>query len=133
MKKHYKPFLSFWLLNSLLLYVAYLLYPFYFSLGNSLLSVFWAAVFAGFVWTLLAWLGKPILGSLFKTKSKLIMFAFYFLANFVALWATARFASIVGFGTTSFVWLVFLALLGNIFQYGVWKLGGFKKAFKSKK
>jgi hypothetical protein len=89
-----------------------------------------AALVAGLVWTFLTWVADPIVASRFKTKSQLIMFGFYFLANFVALWIMARFSYAFGFGATSFVWLVFLAILANIFQYAVWKLGNFKKVMK---
>ncbi|HJY98997.1 MAG TPA: hypothetical protein VJ227_04760 [Patescibacteria group bacterium] len=129
-KKLLWPFVTFWVLDSILLYVGSLLYPFYFVLGNKNLSVIWAAVVAGLVWTFLVWASDPIIGDKFKTKSKLIKFGFYFLANFFGLWITARFASTFGFGATSFVWLVFLALLANIFQYGLWKTGKFKKTIR---
>lgn len=130
MKKQFLPFVTFWILNALILYLAAWFYPSYFVLGNKNFSAIWAAIVAGLVWTFVTWISDPIVSSKFKTKSKLIMFGFYFLANFVALWLTARFSSVFGFGTTSFVWLVFLAILANIFQYAVWKLGNFKKVLR---
>ncbi len=127
MKKHTWPFLCFWILNSLLLYLGGWFYPFYFTLGNKSLSAIWAAVVSGFFWTFITWVGGSAIGPSVKTKSKLVMFGFYLIGNFVALWLTARMAPVFGFGTVSFVWLVFLAIVANFFQYVVWKVCGFKK------
>lgn len=130
MKKQLWPFVTFWVLDSILLYLAAWFYPFYFTLGNAYLNMLWAAVFAGFVWTVLEWIATPIVRMGFKLKGEVIMFGFYFLVNFIALWLTARMSPIFGFGAENFVWLVFLAILADIFQYFIWKIAGFKKITK---
>lgn len=130
MKKHLWPFITFWLLDSILLFLAAWVLPAYYVLGNKSMSMIWAAVASGLVWTFLTWIADPILGSMIKTKSKLIMFAFYLIVNFIALWITARLAPVFGFGVTSFVWLVLLAVIADFAQWGVWRICNFKKILK---
>lgn len=131
MKKYFLPFVLFWLLDSLILYLGVLIFPHYFVLGSKMVS-FWGAIFvAGFTWTVLVWLLKPTI-FLFtkKIKGSLAMFAFYLVLNFVALWITARLGPVVGFGTTRFVWLVVIASVANLIQYAAWKLCMLKKIVK---
>lgn len=127
MKKNLLPFITFWLLNSLLLFLSVRFYPAYFVLGNKSMSAIWAAFASGLVWTFLTWMASPLLGNVLKLKGKILIFGFYFLVNFFALWITARLAPVFGFGTTRFIWLVFLAIIADIFQYIIWKLGKFGK------
>lgn len=91
------------------------------------MSAVWATLASGLVWTFLTWIVDPLFGTILKFKGRLLMFGFYFLVNFAALWITARLAPVFGFGTTRFVWLVILAFVADIFQYIVWKLGKFGK------
>lgn len=123
-------FIIFWLFDSILLWLAGMFYPAFFVFGTYRMSVFVSVLTAGFVWTLLVWLAGTFAGMFIEEKRRITMFGFYFLANFVSLWLTARMAPITGFGTTSFVWLVYLALVADIVQYIVWKTGGFKKIMK---
>ncbi len=123
-------FVTFWILDSLLLYFAKVLYPAYFVLGTRSMSL-WVAVFvAGFIWTLFVWLGAKFVKKLTKVKGRAVMFGFYFVVNFVALWLTARIAPISGFGVARFVWVAYLALIADVFQYLLWKAGNFKKMMK---
>lgn len=94
------------------------------------MSVWMSTFFAGLIWTAIVWFSAPAVGMFTKLKGKTLMFGFYFLANFFALWLTARLAPVSGFGSVSFIWLVLLALVGNVAQYALWKVGGFKKTIK---
>ncbi|KKU10031.1 MAG: hypothetical protein UX13_C0022G0002 [Candidatus Woesebacteria bacterium GW2011_GWB1_45_5] len=105
-------------------------YPDSFIFGTYRMSVFVSTLTAGFVWTFLVWLAGSFMGMFTKKKRRGVMFGFYFLANFVALWLTARMAPLTGFGATSFVWLIYLALVADTVQYIVWKTGSFKKMVK---
>ena len=130
MKKHFWPFVWFWILNSILLYFAWLALPYYFVLGNKNLTGILAAFASGFAWTFITWVADPILSLIFKLEGRALMFGFYFVVNFVALWLTARMAPVFGFGTTRFVWLVYLSIIADVMQYGLWKLGKFKGMLK---
>jgi len=131
LKKVLPSFVIFWLFDSLVLWLAGMFYPGYFVFRTYRMNVVVSIIIAGFVWTLLVWLaGKAADLVSSKKKSRIMMFGFYFLANFVALWLTARMAPITGFGTVSFIWLAYLAIIADTVQYLVWKTGGFKKAMK---
>lgn len=91
------------------------------------MSAIWAALASGLVWTFLEWISTPIVRMVFKLKDGLIMFGFYFIANFIALWITARMAPVFGFGVVSFMWIAFLAVIADVFQFIIWKVAGFKK------
>ena len=120
--KKYYGFISFWLLDSLLLYLATVVYPAAYTLGTFRLSVFWAAVVAGFIWTVLVWFSEPIVAILKLKVSDKMKLVFYLFANFVALWLVARIAPYSGFGVASFVWVFLLALVANFVQYLVMKI-----------
>jgi uncharacterized membrane protein YvlD (DUF360 family) len=130
MKKYLLPFLLFWLVDSIVLYLAVLIMPAYFVLGSKTVSM-WGAIFvAGFTWTLIVWLLKPLVFLFKKLKGTFAMFVFYLVLNFVALWLTARLGPVVGFGTTRFVWLILIAIAADAVQYLIWKICGMKKMLK---
>lgn len=101
--------------------------PQYFTLGNKAMSAVWAAIASGLVWTFLEWIAGPIANMAFKIKGEMLMFGFYFVVNFIALWLTARMAPVFGFGVVGFTWIALLAIVADIFQSLVWKFCGFKK------
>lgn len=120
--KKYYGFIAFWALDSLLLYLATLVYPAAYTLGTFRLSTFWAAIVAGFIWTSLVWFSEPLVLIVKLKVSDKMKMAFYLLANFVALWLVARIAPYSGFGVVSFVWAFVLALVANLTQYLIMKL-----------
>ena len=125
--KKYAPLLGYWLINSLLLLLAFKILPAHYVLGTYKLGVYQAALFAGIIWTVLLWVMEPLsvkFSSVLDSLKKVM--AFYFLLNFVALWLTARIAPYSGFGTTSYLWLLLLSFVAVLFQT-FWRM----KAFKS--
>jgi len=106
-------FLIYWVVNSLLLYLATLVFPGNFVLGTYRYSVLVAAVISGFVWTLLTWITKPVQIRL-KVRDELKKSVFFFGVSFVSLWLIARFAPYTGFGVTSFVYLLGLAMVAEV-------------------
>lgn len=129
----WKAFGVFWILNSLLLYFANLVYPANFIFGTYNMGFLSSIVVAGFAWTLMVWVSDPIVSMVTKLDGRVIKFGFYFLVNFLALWLTARLAPITGFGVTSFVWLAILAIFADMAQYIAWKSGNFEKPKKKGK
>ena len=121
MKKNI-PFLIFWLLNSLFLYFATIMYPTNFVLGNVSFSTFWATLVAGLVWTGLVWYSKPFIMKFgLKIKGRGIMFVFYTAANFIAIWIIARLSAVTGFGISRFTWAISLAIVANTTQWLTWQ------------
>ena len=120
--KKYIPFLSFWGLNAILLYIATVFSPGNYVVGNATLRPATAIVFSGLVWTLLVWYSTPILRGIgIKLEGRMIMLIFYFLANSAAIWLTARGSAITGFGITSYRWALLLGLVANVAQWGLWQ------------
>lgn len=122
MKKPVK-LIIFWLVNSVLLYLATQLFPGSYVLGNMRFGVLSAAIVAGLFWTFLVWVFKKALKK-FKVQiaDDKVRILFYIIANFVAVWLVARFAPYTGFGLTSFVWALGLGVAGAIAQFAIWKL-----------
>ena len=121
--KKYTPFLAFWIVDSLLLWLASLFYPTYYVLGNANLTNILAAVVAGLVWTAIVWKSMMFTTKLGIKKNDILKnTAFYLVVNFVALWIVARFSALFGFGVTSYVWVFALAFIANLVQWGAWSL-----------
>lgn len=117
------PFLGFWVVNALLLWLASTFYPTYYVLGNARLTSVLAAVVAGLVWTAVVWKAMAFTKKLGIKDSDMLKMSLYFLAvNFVALWIIARFSALFGFGVTSYTWVFTLAFVANLLQWGVWAL-----------
>lgn len=120
--KKYIPFISFWLLNSILLHLATTFYPLNFVLGNFWLSKLQATLWAGFWVTALVWSARTVSERLnIKLEGRLRMFLFYWLANAAAIWLVARFAPLTGFGISRFTWAIGLGLVMNVAQWGLWQ------------
>lgn len=124
----YTPFLIFWLIDSLLLWLANMFYPAYYVLGNARLSALLAAIVAGLVWTAVVWKSMMLYKKLGIKDSDMVKSMLFWLAvNFVTLWLVARFSALFGFGVTSFVWVFALAFVANLVQWGTWALTSKKK------
>lgn len=120
-------FLIVWLLNAVTLYFVFILFPGSIVLGNFRYEALLSAVVAGLIWTGIVWVIRPILShmglSMKKESEKTI---FYTVANFIAIWITARLAPVSGLGISSFGWAIFLALVGEAIQLAVWNLAKLK-------
>ena len=126
--KKFLPFILFWIVNSLFLYLASVVYPFKFVLGNFRFSMLSATIWAGLWITVLGWLAIWLIGKLkIKLSGAAQMFISYWTVNAAAVWITARLATLTGFGIFSFWWAIGLGLILNIVQSAVWKLGKFMR------
>lgn len=125
--KKYIPFVSFWVLNSLLLYLAELIFPNYFVLGNFWLSGPLAMLWAGLWLTVIIWGAMSLPNRLnVKITGPLKILVFYWLINSIAIWVLARFAALSGFGIAAYYWAICLGLVANLAQWGLWM--GLEKA-----
>ena len=122
-----------WLVGSFLLYFATLAYPDNFVLGSAKHSVLSAAVFSGFLWTLIIFIANPVAKRLkLKLDKCCVKFAFGYLVSFAGLWIVARLAPYTGFGVTKFTWLMTLSLLGCLFLSLLAKIFSLNPAKKKK-
>lgn len=118
----YKKFLALWVVNALLLYLANMLLPSNFELGNSMLSPLQATAIASFIWNWVLWHTETYLKDFdIKLKDPLSMMSAYFLVNFASIWIIARFAVITGVGISSYLYVLLLAALANFVQFVLWR------------
>src|SRR5258708_5126636 len=122
MKKYY-GFVAMYLVNVVLIWLANMLFPTNFVLGSANNSTWGAILIVALVWDVLLWFTQPLLNK-FKVKvgKGMQMAGVYLAANFIVLWVLGRLGPVFGFGVSSFVWVLGLALVANFVQYGVWML-----------
>lgn len=121
--KKYLPFVSIWLVSTVVIYLAALALPSYFELGSHVISELPGAFLSGLLIALFNWAAKPILASLgSEYKDPVRLFIFYWVSNFLAIWLVARFAIYTGFGIVSYQWGIGLALFMNLAQYVMWQI-----------
>ncbi len=106
-----------------MLYLAAMLLPTHFTLGNNLFTALQSALFVGFLWDTILWKGESWFADLeMQSKSPMVMMLQYLAVNFAALWVFARLAVITGFGASSFVYVFGLAFVANFVQYQIWQM-----------
>ena len=125
MKKTEKNLLNLWasifLTNSVLIYIASMLYPAHIVLGNDALSRWAATVVTSLILTLILAISYPLVASMKLKKDKeLISNIFYIAINIIGVWLLARGAIYTGFGITSFIVAVVLGAILAISQYFIW-------------
>lgn len=133
MKKNfdYILFIGIALVNAIVLYAGYMLFPDFIVLGNSSLSPFLATLLTAMLLSSIMTQPEPILKALkLKFKNEIQLGLVYLVANIIGLWVLARLASFIGFGVSSFVVVVILGFVLNLIQYLVWKMLDGKKKKK---
>jgi len=120
--KRYQKFLVYWLINSLLLYLANMLMPRSVAIGNSIFFKYQAIVFSGFVWSLIIWFTPVFAKELeIAMKDKTTMMLTYLAVNFATLWFIARFSFFTGVGLANYWIVLIIAVAANFVQYMTWK------------
>lgn len=110
-KKFAFKFVGYWVVNSLVLALANSFFLNTVVLGNAYLGTPAAAVFAGFLITVLLLMAKGLARTkLFMIKGRLMMFVYYWGAAAAATWLTARIANVSGFGIARFTWAIGIGL-----------------------
>src|SRR3989304_1359910 len=108
-KKFVLRFVSYWIVNTVVLSLTNTLFPGEFELGNAGLSIPAAALFSGLLLTVLLLVARGLARSkYFLIKGRLLMFVYYWGATSVAIWLIARVASVSGFGISSYKWAIAL-------------------------
>jgi len=121
--KRYQKFAILWAVNSALLYLAAMFVPVHYTLGNNMFTSFQAALFTGFVWNHILWHAESMFKDLeIKAGSPMSKMLTYLILNFGLLWLLARFAFLTGFGVSSYMYVLVLALVGNFVQYSAWRM-----------
>jgi len=104
-------FLMSWLITSLLLYLAHVIFPDSVVLGNYKFTVFDAVIYAGFWISFINWLIKDVvIVRGLHPESRFGSLVFYILVGSLAVWMVARFAPYTGLGIVSYRWALLLGL-----------------------
>lgn len=123
-------FLSFWIVNSILLWVVGQLVPKEVVLGNQHVLSLWASILAGFILAAVDSLVGPTLAmTKVKPTGDYHWVLTFFAANSVALWIITRFALLIGVGIAAFWWAV---ILGIIITFGQWTMWAYLKPTSKK-
>ena len=110
MSEHFAFFLS-WLITSLLLYLAHVIFPSSVVLGTYKFPVIDSIIYAGFWISFLNWAIKDMaIVRGIHPESRFGSLVFYILVGSVAVWMVARFAPYTGLGLVSYRWALLLGL-----------------------
>lgn len=115
--------MSFWAVNSALLWIVGQMVPKEVVLGNQHVLSIWASILAGFILAAIDSLVEPTLAmTKVKPKEDYHWAVTFFAVNSIALWIITRFALIIGIGVTAFWWAI---ILGGIVTLGQWMVWAF--------
>jgi hypothetical protein len=117
----YQKFIVFWVINAVLLYLFQMVFPTHYTLGNSILEPYQAAVITSFVWNFVLWNVEPLLKTVdIQLKGAMNMALGYLVVNFALVWLIARYSILSGVGISSVLYVFLLALVANFLQYFAW-------------
>lgn len=106
-KKFIVRFVSYWIVNVVILALVNTLFPGSFELGNANLSIPTAGVFSGFLLTVLLVIARGLARAInLPAKGRVFMFKYYWISASAAIWLIARIASLSGFGIARFTWAI---------------------------
>ena len=115
-------FLSYWLVNTTVLFLASLFIP-AIRLGVERFNSFESAFYAGFWLTFFIWVFWDFaIARKFQLDKKGITLTFFLFVNSISVWAVSRFYFITGFELTNYLWALVIGLLATLLQRVVWKL-----------
>jgi hypothetical protein len=104
-----------WLISSLLLYLAHMIFPNTVVLGTYKFTVAEGATYAGFWITFFIWLiNDLVVVRGLNPESRLGSIVFSILVGSAAIWLTARFAPFTGLGIFNYRWAILLGLFIGI-------------------
>lgn len=119
-KKLMVRFVSYWIVNVVILALVNTLFPGSFELGNAGLSIPAAGIFSGLLLTVLLAVARGLARSRnFLVKGRIFMFIYYWGAASFAIWLIARVASVSGFGIASFKWAIGLGFAVSLVHWTV--------------
>ena len=115
-------FLTFWVVNTVVLLVANSIFGGNVVVGNQSISTGLSAIFAGLVLTALIPLApKAVEQTGYKIKNQNVWPAIFLASNIVVLWILKRLAIVTGFGISSILWVLILAIIITFVELAVAK------------
>ena len=126
-------FLTFWVVNTVVLLLANAVFGGNVAVGNQSISTGLSAIFAGLVLTALIPLApKAVEKSGYKIKKNVWPGIFLGL-NVVTLWILKRLAIVTGLGISSILWVIILAIVITFVELAVAKTTGAMEAMEEGK
>lgn len=117
-------FLLLWAGTALLLALISAIFPADVVLGNNLISKPMASLVNGLVLAIVIYYVPTLSKKLeLKIKHEKFNLVYYFAADLVVIWVLKRFADVTGFGVSSILFVIVLAVLAAIVQFKVLKYG----------
>ena len=116
-------YLVYWLLSSIIVYLAFVVFPDNVVLGNARLGPIDSAIYSGFWITFFVWsMWDFILARGARTDEPVTAVLFFWVVNSIGIWLVARMAHFTGLGLASFFWALILGAVIDILQRLSWKL-----------
>lgn len=127
-------FLTFWVINTVVLLIANAIFGGNVVVGNQSISTGLSAIFAGLILTALIPLApKAVEQSGLKIKNQNVWPAIFLALNIVTLWILKRLAIVTGLGIASILWVIVLAIVVTIVELAVAKTTGAMEAMEEAK
>jgi hypothetical protein len=116
-------YFTYWLFNSVVLYVFGLIFPTNVVLGNWRFSPIEAAIYAGFWVTFFVWvLWDFAIAKGIKFDTGIVTLGYFWSANIFAFWIVSRFSQYAGLGITSYLWALAIGIVAYVTQRLAWSL-----------
>ena len=127
-------FLTFWVVNTVVLLLANAIFGSNVAVGNQSISTGLSAIFAGLVLTALIPLApKAVEQTGFKIKNQNVWPVIFLSLNIVTLWILKRLAVVTGLGIASILWVIILAIVITFVELAVAKTTGAMEAMEEGK
>lgn len=127
-------FLTFWVVNTVVLLGANAIFGGNVVVGNQSISTGLSAIFAGLILTALIPLAPiAVEKSGYKIKNQNIWPAVFLSLNIVTLWILKRLAVVTGFGISGILWVIILAIVITFVELAVAKTTGAMEAMEEGK
>jgi len=115
-------YLLYWILNTLVLYLFFRIFPSWVVLGNFRLLPVEAAVYAGFWLTFFVWtMWDFIFIRGVKLEPESLAFSYFFFVNALGVWLVSRFAHLTGLGIANFGWAFLVGAVADLIQRFAWR------------
>lgn len=116
-------YFSYWIINSLVLYVFSSIGSPNVVLGNWRFGPIEACIYAGFWITFIVWsLWDFAMARGVKFDVGIVTFGYFWTANIFSFWLVSRFSQYAGFGVANYLWILLMALAAFFIQRLAWKV-----------
>jgi hypothetical protein len=116
-------YLLYWLINILVMLLLSVFSGSTVVLGSTRLTVFEAAVYAGFWLTFVVWVFWDLaIARGMKIVNQSRSYYYFLVVNLMGVWLVSRFSGYTGFSIESFSWALLLGVLVNAFQRAAFRL-----------